>query len=483
MIGSRAARGLRRVLVAVAGAALCAAPRAALADKVHENEALNYALQVPDTWTWPPPESREDDVVEVAQRRLLTLADEKTEGRGRGGRLFLAVADPPRELPKDYEDAVADWQQARAQGKRPEDLEQRIRKDLAGLASLPDVRRILLMRFDEDPAKWPAVTVDPWVLMSKDDTDVAVPAAEVGASGTARNLLGEPMPCEARMFVLVIRKKMVRLVTWIWPSEGDPAAKPPRKADAEDLRTDVDEIQSWFRIPKKEAIRRRPEEAAPGPDKEEAVGDSAEEKPASNLAEGWSLTKPKGFRTTSPDRRTVPADRFTAFRMEASTKAGALALVEVFVHSVDDPAAAPPTPQGRLPEDWRRFLSDHGAGPLTTAPFPRAVFLALPDFAKAKEVKRPPPSESEPANLADLERWGVAEKGKDVRIGKTKVRSPYRTCLRGSRERVGSDTTILWMFSTQKRVFLIRLTAFRDALDLWKAPLQRFLDGFTLAED
>ena len=478
----RTSRLGRTALAALAAAPLGAAPRAALADEVvHDDEALNYELRLPDAWTWPTTQTRTDDVVEVAERRLLTLRDGKTQGRGRGGRLFLAVADPPKELPLDFEDSVADWQQARAQGKKPEDLEQRIRKDLGALASLAAVQRILLMRFDEDPAKWPPVRVDPWVLMSKDETDVAVPAAQVDASGTARNLLGEPMPCEARMVVFVIRGKMVRLVTWIWPSEGDPAAKPPRKADAEQLREEVDEIQENYRIPKKDAIRRKPAE----PDKAETeppIGDSAEEKPTSNTAEGWTLTKPKGFHTTSPDRKAAD-DKFTTFRMEASGKAGDFARVEMFVYPVDDAATAPPTPQGRLPEDGRRFLSDHGAGPLLTAPFPRAGFLALPDFAKAKEVKRPPPTEKEPASLADLERWGVVEKCENVRFGKEKVRAPHRMCLRGSRERVGSDTLVLWMFSTPKRVFLIRLTAYRDALDVWKDPIRRFLDRFTLLED
>ncbi len=503
---SRLARAAlaRAVLVAVGATALGAAPRAALADKVHENEALNYELHLPDSWVWPPPETRKDDVVEVAERRFLTLADGKTEGRGRGGRLFLAVADPPKELPLDYEDAVADWQQARVQWKqfdgaegkgvdeqrdalkaKMEGLEQRIEKDLGALAGLPAVQRLLLVRFDEDPAKAPPVRVDATALISDDQAGLAVPAAQLDASGTARNLLGEPMPCEARMFVFVVRKKMYRLAIWIWPSEADAAAKPPRRAAAAHLRDDVDEVGLFYVIPKKEAIRKKPEAVADGAGdvaEEKPVGDSAEETVVPNLAEGWKVTKPKGFATTTPDRTTA-GNKNVAFRMEAQHKSGALAAVDLFVYAVDDAAQAPPTPQTRLPDEWRSFVATHKEGKLLTAAFPRAGYLVLPDLGKAKEVDRPSPTEKNSASLSDLEKWGVVEESKNVKFGKTKVRGPYRMCLKGSLERVGADTQFQWMFSTPKRTFLIRITAYKDALDLWKDPIKKFLDDFTLIED
>src|SRR5262245_20470480 len=169
--GPRRARVCRRVLGALAAACvLLGAPRASLADdKIKDSDELNYVLKVDGKYEAGDPSPFKDEKVDALfDWRLETIADkEKSKATGQGARVMLAVSDIPASLDKDYESWLYDWQVLNAstksrdltedEGKQMDELRKKIDGALSALATLPEVRGLLLKRFSKDPKAWPVV--------------------------------------------------------------------------------------------------------------------------------------------------------------------------------------------------------------------------------------------------------------------------------------------------------------------------------------
>jgi len=474
---------LPRLLVLATAAALSGLPaaRPASADKIHDGDADNYAIHIPDSWAW----DRVDDlgkigVREAAKRRIEMLADGKTAGIGEGGRLLLSVQELPKDLDPDYETWVAEWQQLELAAEKyeevPEELHGKIRaarervdKALETLASREEVKSLLLNRWDKDPKKWPPHEVDA-VSVEID----RIPAGSVKVNAPCANLDGTLAECEGRLYVWIIRKKMYRLAMWAWPT----------KHDREHVRDDLDTIELSFEIPKKEAI---PKKGLPPPsvDPEGAPkldGDSSESKVFRDIAFGFALTKPRKFKSTPVDRAKQD-QRTLGFRFDAVQGAGSLT-VDMMVYRLAG-GVTPFNVDQYLTGLWVIWMRDHPRGAFGTFPFapvaPKTPYLSLPDLSKKKEVKRTDPKDN--VSVSDMERFGVISEAKQITIRKEKVRAAWRWCMTGLTERLGEETNLHYAFTTDERTYVIRVIARKEGLSMFKEELAELLKSFEILED
>jgi len=473
----------RLLLLAAAVALVGLRPgRPASADKIHDGDADNYAIHIPDTWSW----DRVDDLAkigvrEAAKRRLEMLADGKTTGTGEGGRLLLSVQDVPKDFEPEYETWLAEWQQLELSAEKyeelPEELHTKIRaarekinKALEVLVAREDVKSLLLNRWDKDPKKWPAHEVDAANLRI-----ARVPAGLVKASSPCANLDGTLADCEGRVHVWIIRKKMYRLAMWAWPT----------KHDREHVTDDLDTIEFAFEVPKSEAIPKKALPPPPGLDPADAPkvdGDSAEVTVVKEADFGFQVTKAKKFKTVPVDR-SKPDQRNLGFRFDA-IHGPSSAVVDLLVYRIKG-GAEPFNLSNYLTNLWTSFQVGHPKGSYGTMPFAtvsaKAPFLSLPDFAKKKEVKRTPPDER--VSVSDMERFGVVSEAKGATIKKERVGDATRFCLSGVTERAGEDCHVHYAFSTDDRVYILRVTVRKEGWGLFKEEIAEILKSFEIVPD
>ncbi len=466
---------------AIALAGLPAA-RPASADKIHDGDADNYAIHIPDTWNWDRVEDLgKIGVREAAKRRIETFADGKTPGTGEGGRLLLSVQEIPKDFEPEYETWVAEWQQLELAAEKhdevPEEMHTKIQaarekvdKALEGLASREEVKSLLLNRWDKDPKKWPAHEVDAANL------EIArVPAGQVKAHSPCPNLDGTPADCEGRLHVWIIRKKMYRLAMWAWPT----------KHDREHVRDDLDTIELSFEIPKPGAIPKKALAPVAGGDPADAAkvdGDSGEVKLVKGDDFGFHVTKAKKFKTV-PVERSKPDQRNMGFRFDA-TQGPSSAVVDLLVYRIKG-GATPFNLSDYLTGLWPAFQLAHPKGAYGTMPFApvsaKAPFLTLPDFAKKKEVKRTPPDER--VSLSDMERFGVVSEAKAATIRKERIGDATRFCLSGMAERTGEEWHIHYGFSTDERIYILRVTVRKEGWGFFKEEIAEILRSFEIVPD
>ncbi len=470
----------RLLLLALAGATLCLHPAGpAAADRIRDGEDDNYAIHIPDSWAWGPVDDLgKIGVKQVANRRLEVLADGKTPAAGEGARLLLSVQEVPKDFEPDYETWVAEWQQLEVEAQKfeevPEALDTKIKaarakvdKALEGLTGRAEIQSLLLNRWDKDPKKWPAPEVD------AENIEIAkVPAGQVKAHGTCANLAGEPATCEARLFAWVIRKKLYRLAMWAWPT----------KHDREHVRDDLDTIEFSFEIPKPSAIPKKPLAPVPAGDAGDAPkvdGDSGEVKTLKEDDFGFHVTKPKKFKTIPIDR-SKPDQRTTGFRFDA-TQGSSSAVVDLLVYRIKG-GVTPFSLNTYLADLWPAFQLGHPKGSFGTYPFapvtPKAPFLSLPDLAKKKEVKRTEPDDR--ISAADMERFGVVSDAKMATIKKERVGDARRFCLSGVAERTGEEWHIHYAFTTDERVYVLRVTVRKEGWGFFKEEIAEILRSFEL---
>ncbi len=482
----RTSRPLVRALVRLAAASvLVVAARTPIAgaDKVKDNEDLNFEMHVPDEWDWKDPTPFADKFVKaVADRKLAALADKTKEPQGEGAKALLSVQDVPPSFEPDYETWLREWQMGgerigELQGREqdvPKELEDKqaallakIEAALADLAGRKEVLDLLMSRFGTPPT--PEI----------DARNVAVntiPAAQVDVKGVANNLGGIPANGLGWMRVWVIRKRLYRLVVWVWPTEKD----------REGLKADRDTIEFGFVILKKEAIPRKPVEPPKGanggggpadPNEEKPVGDSAEKKEIDDPARGFHVTKPVKFASEEPDHAKEPG---LGFRVDAHTKEGDQVLVDLLVYREGEGFK----PDGHLEQIFQEFAKGH-VGALETWPFPavsaKAPFLSLPDPAKKKEIKRP--DEKDSVSRGELEKMGVVTQVKNAMVGKEKTRTAWRFCLSGSLERGGKDAWVHYVFGTKDRTYVLRVTIRREGLSTYKPEVEALLLSFQIKEE
>ena len=471
------------IALLAAGAASAAPP-----DEVFREPGdgkLNYRLVAKGTWTFKPPSDalRKEGVVEVGERALETLADGKTPGEGRGGRLMLAVTDLPKDVPATYEDAVYRWQLAMAKLKQlaavvsNEAVEQQraaaqkdaddaravFQKDLADIAARDDVRRLLLQRFGASPSEWPETTVDADKVTIAGITaeDPEVPAAIVEARGDAGNLAGQPMPCRAEMVVAIVRGKLYRLAIWAWTT--------PR--DREGVwRGDVEFIKNSFGIPKSSAMPSRESAgaaaAAAAPVSASGPSDETEVKPVDNLlTEGWKATKPAGLRTVPPDPTKTDRPPYS-LHLESTNRQLVLTL-EVKRSDERDDAGNPVgefDARGYLVRGFPGYLSTHSKGSLESFDWPKnpRSFLALPNLEEPHPVKRPPPDKKKDWDWGELEKAKIVNEADNVLLGKHKLRNTYRMGIKGVRDGTGPDLLLRWTFALGVRSYVLTVIGYQE---------------------
>ncbi len=482
-------RRLRSSLLLLACAAVVAAvpaPRA-VADKVADDDVGNYLLRMPDSWEFADVSHFADlGVVKAGERKLATLHD-GTAGTGQGARLMLSVQDVgPKTapgLPAEYEDWLKDWQLLEEQAKRvdevSEDLHARIGaaydkldKALVTLAETPDVRRLVMSRWGRDPAAWPAYKVE-------GETRIAgLPAAKLIVEAPSGNLGGNDAPCVAVQFVFVLRKKLTRLAIWRWSTPKD----------REKLKDDVDMIELSFEVLKSEALSaKKPPPSAPADDGA-GKGDKPESKreTVKDLAMGFEVVKPAKFKLKELDR-SKESDRNVGFDMSA-VDAGSDCIVELLVYRVGRAG----TTAFDL-DDWMKnlgtnFFNSHPEGPIELIPFPtnseKTPFLSLPDVAKKKELRRPPPDDLKNGlSKADVERLGVVTEVKAAKVGGQRVKEAWRWGMRGNLARVGTDIQCQWTFTYDARTFVMRVTARKDGFEKYKADVAEIFKSFRILEE
>ena len=467
-------------LVAVAPA------RPARAEKIKDDDANNFVLKVPDTWSFGDVSPfAAHKVVAVGERRLEVLRDGTTKGTGQGGRLMLSVQDAPATLPADYAAWLYDWQVLEAQAakmdpvteevsKKIDDLRTKLDDALTALAGAPGTADLLMSRWSKDPATWPPVQ------KAAGEKIGGVPAAKLTVEAPAANLSGNDAPCKARMFVWVLRKKLYRLALWGWTTPGD----------REQVGADLDEIELTFEHGKTEEVqpKRAATDAPAGPDPAEAPvakdGDAGERKPVKDLAFAFEVVKPVKFKSKELDRSTKE-DRNTAFSFTAQA-GGADAIVDCLAYQVTGTGATAFEIADYLKGLWTGFVKAHPNGKLETWPFPpyteKGGFLQVPDSGKKKEVKRPASEKDLDASVSDMERVGVASEGKGVKIGGVKVKETWRWMMKGLLDRVGEDVQAHYTFSTGERTYVLRVTARGGGFDRFKPEIAEILKSFRLIE-
>ena len=513
---------LASLLSLAAIAALSPSRPALAADHVRDSEELNYTLRVPEAWVWEDKMPFEKyGAKEVASRHVEKLANGQP-GTGQGGRVILTVQDVPKELDPEYEswlrdyqvvsDQIAQWQQEHETEPVPADLAKlqdesraKIDKALTALAGLPSVQSVLLDRFDKDPKKWPKPTID------GDKVELTrLPAAEIKVKADAPNLEGTPAPCDARMFILVVRKRFYRLAMWAWPST-------PR-GDREHLLDDLDTIEFGFDIMKKQATPPKTAAAAAkagagpaGDDKPD--GDSGEEKTITDLPNGFTVVKPKKFKSLPFDRSTA-ADRDVGFKFSA-TGGGSEAHVTCLVYRLRG-GSTPFSLDRWLTTTTNAFVAGHPVGQIGTMPFPayngdKVPFLSLPDDSKkrdlSKELKRSAPGQKDdkppakdpkdpkdpkdsksdkPAEdeitKAEAERLGVFSEVKQPKVGKEKGREAWRFCMYGIADRVGEEVSVDFSITTGERSFVFYILARKEGFKVWHDELAKILSSFKILE-
>jgi hypothetical protein len=438
-------------------------------------------------------------VRQVAERLLEKLGDGKTDGEGRGGRLVLSVTEAPKDLAPGYEDLVRSWQvlqerisalanaedeasqqQRTTLEEQQKALEEKIRAALVALVSTDEVRRLLLIRFGDAPGSWPEVGEPTLEIVSQaTERDPGVPAIAFEVNGEAGNLKGVPMPCRARMCVLVLRGQMHRLATWAW--------RTPR--DREGIWSNLTYVERSYVLPNSRAKESRPgagDPAVPSTTPEADAGDVGEEKKVGNLlVEGWEVLKPKGVKTVPIDR-TKPDQPSARFTLESGGDTAEIMLEVTRADSRDASgnAVGEPDLRGRLVRTWEQFFSKHTMGALEAFEFPRvsekAPFLSLPPYEDRKEVKRPPPATKMDWDWAELERRGIAREVDNLRIGREKVRNAYRMAVKGELERVGTDVRFYYTFTMGVRSYVLTVVCYRGGWEKFREPLDAFLRSFRL---
>ena len=524
----RAGRLVRLASLALACAASLSAPRPALADKAKDDEALNYFLRVPERWSFVtpiPPALAKQGVVEIADCRLEMLADGKTPGTGQGGRVMLSVQDVPKDFEADFETWLFELQtlSARADAeseqfgevseelaKQISDSRQKLEKPLASLANRPEVQALLLSRWEADPKKQPHLEPDAAGVQL-----AGLPAAVVKHDGPCANLEGNSDTCEGRMYVWVVRKRMYRLALWAWPN----------KYDRERIRDDADNIELNFVVPKSTAIPRKLPDPTKGLDPKDPKADpeSLEEKVKEDKERGFVLKKPVKFKSFPIDR-SRPDQVNLGYRMDATSGASSCT-IELLVYRTR-PGEAPFNPDTFLQDYYSAFAAGHPRGDIETAPFgpvtKKQPFLSLPDMEKKFTVRAPdrpynkpqkekpaapdkdkpdaPPAPDKPEKdkpakpekekpdkedkltVNQIEKLLVLTESKGIDLDGQHLRSTWRACLKGYKERLGEELYLLYMFQASDRTYVVRILCRREGYVSFKDGIAAFLASFKLVE-
>lgn len=484
---------LRFLLAAAALILLPIACAGADPDRLHtgKTEEDNYEMKVPATWAWGPASDYEKYGAKERAERLAKVKKPdgtETDAEGYGGRVLLTLQPVPKEVDADYETWLRDWmamvEESRLQadpntGNVPPEIQgkveaarEKIEKALAALGGLASVQDLLLSRFKG--AK-PKLEIDAHAVFIG-----GVPAVKVTAEEKAANLAGQEADCEARMFVWVIRKKMYRLVIWLWPAKGLTVG----------LRTEADIIEGLFAIPKTTPIPKRdapPAATLGGGDDDKVEGDSAEEKDVKDLARGVKVKKLKRFASKSMDR-SKPVERDMVFEFYAHDRVGSEAFLSMMAYPVQSGLTGFKI-DSYLAKLWPDFVAVHPKGPLKVMPFPpvapKTPFLSMPDFAKAKEQARPQNDKDgkpEAPSKGDMDRLGILEEAKDVKLSGDKVRFCWRCAYYGSLERIGDDFQVKWMFSTPEYSYVVYATFRKDGLKIFGPDVTTMLGTIALVE-
>lgn len=486
----RPARSVRRatavLLLALLGSAT-APLRPASAEKVADDEALNYLLRLPDRWDFLPVGRLSDlGVVKVAEAKLETLAD-GSPGKGHGARLLLSVQDVnPKTAPgldPAYEEWLREWQELVEQSKQVEQISEELRekidaaynridKQLMSLAEKPEVLSLVMSRWGglNDRSSWPVYRLEDQVRLG------GVPAAKVAVDDASANLAGTDGPCHAVQFVYVLRKKIVRLALWRWPA--------PR--DKERLRDDLDMIELNFEVLKAEALGAKKPSGAKPPPPDDAPKKEGKRETVRDVGMGFEVVKPARFEAKDVDR-SKDSERNLGFELKAED-AGSDAIVELLVYRVGRPGAV-----AFSLDDWIRnvgtnFITAHPQGAIEVLPFAapsaKAPFLSLPDLAKKKEIKRPSAEDLEKRlSKTETEKLGIVSDAKNAKIGHAKLRETWRFGMKGSLERVGADVQLQYVFTYETRTYVLRVTMRRDGVEKFGAEVAEILKSLTLLDD
>ena len=341
----------------------------------------------------------------------------------------------------------------------------------------PEHWDLLLSRFDRDPKRWPKPEIDGQAI------DIAgIPAVRLQVTAPCANLTGVVGPCEGRMFLFVVRKRLYRLAMWKWATPKD----------REHLRDDLDMIELSFDVPKKEAIPKRPDapkgdgggmdggSGGPGPDKPDAKKEVLKD-----LTFGFEVVKPAKFTARELDRSTV-ADRVLGFEFKAQS-GGSDVFVDLQVYWIGRAGSTAFDIKTYLTGLWSGFLKQHPEGVIATFPFPpvsvRSPFLSLPDMTKKKELKRPPEADKDKTvTVGDMKEAGVAAESKGIKMGTETMHETWRWCMTGNEPRRGEDTQVQYCFSTGERTFVIRVTARKDGWTIWKDDIAEVVRSFTIKD-
>jgi hypothetical protein len=484
-----ARRSLLLLGLALAVAGPLAAPRSARADKVKDDDVLNYFMKIPDTWNFGRAEDfAKQFVVAVADRVLDVLADGKTAGTGQGARVMLSVQDLPKDFEPDYETWLYEWQMLESQIANlpegtdiPEELakkdsvaKEKLEKPLQTLAGRPDVQSLLLSRWFGDVKKQPVMEPDARGIFIGH-----IPAAEMKYEGNCANLQGNDGPCQGRLYVWIVRKKLYRMAFWTWPNQYD----------RERLRDDVDTIQYNYETPKPTAIPKKAPDPTKANDPNEPKGDPdlAKVFMKKDLAFQFEIKKVARFKAIAVDR-TRADQKHLGYRMDGIAGPSSC-ICELLVYPVKN-AAEPFSVDQYLSDFWTMFLKSHPNGKLETAPFPlvtaKSPFFSLPDFTKKREVprpeKKPGKDKEEKLTVNDEEKLGIITESKMVTISKEKVKNAWRMCLLGNAERLGDEANIQYMFQTSDFCYVLRFVCRRDGVPAFKESMAEILASIGLLE-
>lgn len=457
----------------------------ALADKVKDDEALNYFLKLPDRWVFgKEADFAKQGVVVLADCPLELLADGKTAGTGQGARVMLSVQDVPKDFEPEYETWLYEWQllDSRAAGMEEVSEElatliaaarEKVEKPLAVLAGRPDVQSILLGRWEKDVKKQPRMEPD-----ARGVEIGNIPAAKMDYKAPCANLLGNDGPCEGRLFVWIIRKKLYRMAFWIWPTEYD----------RERVKDDVDNVELSYETPKTTALPRKLPDPGKAVDPLAPKGDPdvEQEKVLRDPAFQFEILKPARFKSIKIERARADQKRLGA-RLDAISGPSSV-IVELLVYAVKN-AAEPFSVEQYLTDFWATYQRTHPKGKIETAPFlpvgMKQPFLSLPDMTKKKEVARPPKDKDgkdEKQSISDLERLGVITESKQITIAKEKVKSTWRVCMMGNAERAGDEVSIQYVFQTSDFCYVLRMVCRRDGFTPFKDALAQILASIKVFE-
>jgi hypothetical protein len=471
---------------------------------VYDDDQENYQINAPDTWLRGDAKPFEAHAVKLMLERRLKMLKGDVPAKGEGARMMLSVTDKlPKSLDQDYETWLSQWQirsnelaKLRDHGlpaaelpkpmadhlelleKLTQESRDKVEKALAGLGADKDVQKLMLARFDADPKKWPTPEIDEREQLGQ------IPAVSLEVKRVdCPNLEGNPQPCRARMIVCVLRKKMYRLVFWMWPQQYDP----------EHLKDESVDIQMNFQFIKTTAIPRRQEDKPVLPVSgagTEPTGADAEEKIDREMAMSFEILKPKGWKRL-PFDRSKPSEQYLGFRYDMSDASGAQISMDLYVYRLMGGLAGFQVDTYLL-DLWPAFIISHPTGVLLTHPFPtytpKASFLSLPNWDKKIVLKRPPPpgkdKKPDKPSKSELEHMGVLSQAEgNVVFGKEKARDCWRFCMFGQGGGgIGDEAALNYVFSTTERTYAIRLYIRKDAREKWGADLKRCLDSFKILE-